>query len=79
MNVIHTPAGKLLDGQIVECTCGACYACEREAIDVRALAIVAREHRVLKGFMTAEKLHAHAWTQANLYRTKAINALAWKY
>lgn len=66
--------------EIIECSCNrqACYSCRRQQIDTAALEIVAREYRVLEGFMTPEKLEAHAWAMAQNYRCAAINALAFE-
>jgi hypothetical protein len=56
----------------------ATYAAARKVIDAKARAIVEREYRVCGGWMAADKLAAHAWTQAELYRSRAINELAFE-
>ena len=63
----------------IDCTCRehTCYDCRRQDIDARALGIVDREIRICTGMdMDVEK---HAWEQANLFRTNAINALAFEF
>lgn len=78
MSKITTPAG-----QPIECTCNKidCYSCRRREIDATALRIVKREIDICTGigYMTPEKVEAHAWAMAQDYRCKAINSLAMEF
>ena len=63
-----------------ECTCKRvdCYSCRRQAIDLTAEQIHAREVRICAG-MKGFSVEQHAWQMAQDYRCKAINALAFEF